>query len=175
MDTNKSKNNKKGESHEARNNKNNSTAQKKPFDKKKYRLQKYSNKYKVDQWEDRRKKAVLRNFYKDLRKEQGTIPDTLKLLKKPEDGSVENRSSVKKKSPFFAAKEEFRKKKAEKQAKKELLLKSKEERAEALNKYKEKKKETYKKLSKKTKKGQPVMKDRLEMLLEKIKQSTSTE
>ncbi|XP_043269457.1 thyroid transcription factor 1-associated protein 26 homolog isoform X2 [Venturia canescens] len=174
MDTNKSKNNKKGESHEARNNKNNSTAQKKPFDKKKYRLQKYSNKYKVDQWEDRRKKAVLRNFYKDLRKEQGTIPDTLKLLKKPEDGSVEN-SSVKKKSPFFAAKEEFRKKKAEKQAKKELLLKSKEERAEALNKYKEKKKETYKKLSKKTKKGQPVMKDRLEMLLEKIKQSTSTE
>lgn len=33
--------------------------------------------------------------------------------------------------------------------------------------------ETYKKLSKKTKKGQPVMKDRLEMLLEKIQQQVS--
>ena len=33
--------------------------------------------------------------------------------------------------------------------------------------------QTYKKLSKKTKKGQPVMKDRLEMLLEKIQQQVS--
>lgn len=30
----------------------------------------------------------------------------------------------------------------------------------------------YKKLSKKTKKGQPVMKDRMELLFEKIQQST---
>lgn len=42
---------------------------------------------------------------------------------------------------------------------------------EALNKYKQKKTEKYKKLSKKTKKGQPVMKYRLEMLLEKIEKN----
>ena len=49
----------------------------------------------------------------------------------------------------------------------------KTEKEEALKKYKEKKMQTYKKLSKKTKKGQPVMKDRLEMLLEKIQQQVS--
>lgn len=68
----------------------------KKFDKKKYRLQKYSNKYKgmyirciyatdrlssqfystlaslpsVNQWEERRKKAVLRGFYKELEKDR---------------------------------------------------------------------------------------------------------
>lgn len=63
----------------------------KKFDKKRYRLQKYSNKYKgtytvyatnrltfiqrflfalVNQWEERRKKAVLREFYKELKKDQ---------------------------------------------------------------------------------------------------------
>lgn len=65
------------------------------FDKKKYRLQKYSNKYKsmymiypsdglfywffffnihffalVNQWEEKRKKAVLRGYYKELKKDQ---------------------------------------------------------------------------------------------------------
>lgn len=74
---------------------------KKPFNKKKYRIQKYSNEYKstfpnyasnviyrlsflkvikyyfliilfltVNQWEERRKKAILRNFYKELNKDQ---------------------------------------------------------------------------------------------------------
>ena len=49
----------------------------------------------------------------------------------------------------------------------------KTEKEEALKKYKEKRMQTYKKLSRKTKKGQPVMKDRLEMLLEKIQQQVS--
>lgn len=67
----------------------------KKFDKKKYRLQKYSNKYKsmystytsnrliycffniylfalVNQWEERRKKAVLRGYYKELKRDQQT-------------------------------------------------------------------------------------------------------
>lgn len=71
--------------------------EKKPFDKKKYRLQKYSNKHKsestscmyiiqvtlvqicfliniysyaVNQWEERRKKAVLREFHKELKRNQ---------------------------------------------------------------------------------------------------------
>ncbi len=46
-----------------------------------------------------------------------------------------------------------------------------EERTEAINKYKERKAERYKVLSKKTKKGQPVMAGRMELLLQKI-QST---
>lgn len=41
----------------------------------------------------------------------------------------------------------------------------------ALNKYKQKKKEKYKKLSAKTSKGQPLMKNRIELLLEEIQSS----
>lgn len=47
------------------------------------------------------------------------------------------------------------------------------EREEALKKYKEKRMQTYKQLSRKTKKGQPVMNVRLEMLLEKIQQQVA--
>ncbi|KOX76388.1 Thyroid transcription factor 1-associated protein 26 like protein, partial [Melipona quadrifasciata] len=64
-------------------------------------------------------------------------------------------------------------KKDEKRKQKEEALRVKTEKEEALQKYKEKRMQTYKKLSKKTKKGQPVMKDRLEMLLEKIQQQVS--
>jgi len=52
--------------------------------------------------------------------------------------------------------------------KKAELEKKKAEKDEKLKEYKAKKAEKFKKLSKKTRKGQPVMKDRLEMLLEKI-------
>ena len=52
-------------------------------------------------------------------------------------------------------------------------MQSKAEREEAMKKYKENKFEKNKKFFKKTKKGQPVMKDRLELLLEKIQESTS--
>ena len=47
-----------------------------------------------------------------------------------------------------------------------------EERVEALKEYKRKKEEKFKVLSRKTKRGQPVMGARMEMLLEKIQQST---
>lgn len=47
----------------------------------------------------------------------------------------------------------------------------KEERRKALKKYKEKKMQAFKVLSKKNKKGQPVMKGRIEMLLEKIQEN----
>lgn len=49
----------------------------------------------------------------------------------------------------------------------------KAEREEALRNYKEKKMRNFKVLSKKTRKGQPVMKGRIEMLLEKIQRSTT--
>lgn len=48
----------------------------------------------------------------------------------------------------------------------------KAEREEALQKYKEKKKNIFKVLSKRTKKGQPVMKGRLQLLAEKIQNLT---
>lgn len=60
---------------------------------------------------------------------------------------------------------------SEKLKKKEEIKRKQLEKEEALKKYKEKRAETYKKLCKKTKKGQPVMKDRMELLLQKI-QST---
>lgn len=66
---------------------------------------------------------------------------------------------------------EFQRKKEEKQHQKTGILKKINERKDALKKYKETKAEKYKKLSKKTKKGQPVMKDRLEMLLQKIQEN----
>ena len=84
---------------------------------------------------------------------------------------VFNFSSSKNKNPFFAAREEFLKKKNEKQEKQEELLRIKNEREEAIKKYREKKMEVYKKLSKKTKKGQPIMRERMQLLFEKIQQS----
>ncbi|XP_033326937.1 uncharacterized protein LOC117220774 [Megalopta genalis] len=141
----------------------------KPFDKKKYRAQKYSNKYKINQWEERRKKAILRNYYKDLDKSQRQDPKfSLKTANQNEDNQP-----TKKVSAFYKAKQEYLRKKDEKRKRIEEIVRTKAERQEALNKYKQKRTQTYKKLSKKTKKGQPVMKDRLEMLLEKIQNQVS--
>ncbi|XP_011299699.1 thyroid transcription factor 1-associated protein 26 homolog [Fopius arisanus] len=146
---------------------------KKPFDKKTYRLKKYSNKYKVEQWEDRRKKAVLRGFYKDLERENKNAPSKPSLISSdnPHEENKEKQPK-KKRNAFHSAKLEFQRKLDEKKQRKEEIMRAKAEREEALQKYKQKRMENYKKLSKKTRKGQPVMKDRLEMLLEKIQQTT---
>lgn len=48
------------------------------------------------------------------------------------------------------------------------MLKRQEERRRQIKEYKEKRREKQKKFFKKTKKGQPVMKERMEVLLEKI-------
>ncbi|KAK2581097.1 hypothetical protein KPH14_007921 [Odynerus spinipes] len=143
--------------------------EKKIFDKKQYRLKTYSNKYKVDQWQERRKRAVLRDYYKELQKDQS---GKKKLSESKDDAKTENETSGAKKKPSFfdITRKEYERKKEEKKRKKEEILRVKTEREEALRKYKEKKIKTYKKLSKKTKKGQPVMKDRIELLLEKIQQ-----
>lgn len=133
------------------------------FDKKKHRLKKYSNKYKVDQWQERRKRAVLRGYYKEIPKDRCARQKGTET--KVETRSRENDTSGPKKSPSFfdVARKEYERKKEE-------TLRVKAEREEALRKYKEKKMQAYKKLSKRTKKGQPVMKDRIELLLQKIQQ-----
>ncbi|XP_063975297.1 thyroid transcription factor 1-associated protein 26 homolog [Diachasmimorpha longicaudata] len=149
------------------------TQTKKPFDKKTYRLKKYSNKYKVDQWEDRRKKAVLRGFYKELERDNKNAAS--KALLSPSNNSSEEKTAEtpkKKRNAFHSAKLEFQRKQDAKKQQNAQRARVKAEREEALQKYKQKRMDNYKKLSKKTKKGQPVMKDRLEMLLEKIQQNT---
>ncbi|CAH0551705.1 unnamed protein product [Brassicogethes aeneus] len=47
-----------------------SQKERRPFDKKAWRLKKYSKKYKLDQWEDKRKKAVLRGYYRNLKDDE---------------------------------------------------------------------------------------------------------
>lgn len=80
---------------------------------------------------------------------------------------------MKKGYAFFKAKQEYQRKEREKRERIEDAIRVKAEREEALRNYKEKKMRNFKILSKKTKKGQPVMRGRIEMLLEKIQQSTT--
>ncbi len=63
--------------------------------------------------------------------------------------------------------------KAKRKLEKEAALKKQAEIKAALDKYKRKKTLKFKKLSAKTSKGQPIMKNRIEMLLEKIQQTAS--
>ncbi|XP_029163143.1 thyroid transcription factor 1-associated protein 26 homolog [Nylanderia fulva] len=140
----------------------------KKFDKKKYRLQKYSNKYKIDQWEEKRKKAVLRGFYKELAKDQQNSQSS--SLNKPKNTN-EISNSKSKSYAFYKAKQEYKRKQEDKKRRIEDAIRVKAEREEALRKYKEKKLQNFRVLSRKTRKGQPVMKGRIEMLLEKIQQS----
>ncbi|KAF2896618.1 hypothetical protein ILUMI_09561 [Ignelater luminosus] len=178
---------------------------KKPFDKKKWRLQKYSKKYKLQQWEEKRKKAVLHQYYKqvkddepkfdvkkiyeqykdededDVNKQEETenennlnrdIVEEQHNLAKDEPGESEiNAMTTRKKKAFKKAHLEYKRIQEEKQQKKEEIKTKKAEKAEALKQYKQKKLEKYKKLNKKTKKGQPIMKYRMEMLLEQIQKS----
>lgn len=163
---------------------------KKPFDKKTYRLKKYSKKYKLEKWEEQRKKKLLHTYYKDIKNdpEAGTYKpisfdeDTVdsnqevgKFVRHPDliekENSMKNDAiQLKNKDPFWKAKEQYNKIKQDKIQKKQDVEKIKEEKRQKLEEYKKKKQDRFKKLSKKTKKGQPVMTGRLELLLEKIQQ-----
>ncbi|XP_066590968.1 thyroid transcription factor 1-associated protein 26 homolog [Prorops nasuta] len=140
------------------------------LDKKAYRLKKYSNRFKVEQWKEKRKKAAIKELANDMQKSQpGSLPPSTVNLKSSKDRTRQPEGKQKY-NAFFKAKQEFIRKKEEKRKKKEEALLNKTKKDEALKKYKEKKIQAFKKLSKKTKKGQPVMKDRLQMLYEKIQQ-----
>lgn len=157
---------------------------KKPFDKKAYRLKKYSKKYKLEQWEEQRKKQLLRNYYKEVKNEPAAgsykpinfdedVTDSNqevgRYVKHPD--VLEKEKVQKRKDPFWQAKQQYNKIKQDKHRKKEEIEKAKDEKNQKLQEYKKKKQERFKKLSKKNKKGQPVMTGRLEMLLEKIQTS----
>ncbi|XP_071452641.1 thyroid transcription factor 1-associated protein 26 homolog [Hetaerina americana] len=140
---------------------------KKPFDKKKWRERTYSKKFKIQQWEERRKKGIIREYLKELKKSK-LETSSLHTDNQRITSSAGESSGKRKPSAYQFAQQEYERKKQEKQQRREEAIRRKAEKQEALEKYKQKKMERYKKLSKKTKKGQPVMKDRIEMLLEKI-------
>ncbi|CAH2097560.1 unnamed protein product [Euphydryas editha] len=159
--------------------------EKKPFDKKAYRLKKYSKKYKLEKWEEQRKKRMLREYQKNTKDDPMTGSykpisfdgDTIdansnigRFVKHPDilEKEIEN---ARKTDPYTRAKEKFNRIKQEKIEKQQAMEKAKQERMQKLQEYKKKKNERFKKLSKKTKKGQPVMTGRLELLLEKIQGS----
>lgn len=154
---------------------------KKPFDKKAYRLKKYSKKYKLEQWEEQRKKRLMRDYQKELKHEivSGTYKPVSfdedvtdgslgKYVRHPDIIEKEKVAIKTKRDPFQRAKEQYNKVKQEKERKKQEIERVKEERNQKLQEYKKKKHERFKKLSKKTKKGQPMMMGRLELMLEKI-------
>lgn len=154
-----------------------------PFDKKAYRLKKYSKKYKLEQWEEKRKKKLLYDYHKTIKndpmlgsyKPKSFDEDNTdandhaigKFVRHP-DLIEEKKVEKGKKDPYKKAKEHLEKVKQEKLQKQQEKEKSKLEKAQKLQEYKKKKQDRFKKLSKKTKRGQPVMTGRLELLLEKI-------
>lgn len=73
---------------------------------------------------------------------------------------------------FFKAKQEFIKKQEEQRRSKDEFARKHKEREEAMKKYKENKLKKLKIISQKTKKGQPLMKNRMKFLLEKIQQGS---
>lgn len=179
---------------------------KKPFDKKTYRIKKYSNKYKLDKWEENRRKTVLKKYYKDLKndpkygnykpfdfdnaqmsasddeepeEESEAAPvvqkkpreapeEEIKYVMHPDAMDTFRKKQKSKNQPFRRAQQELNRLRDEKNEIKEAAVTAKQERAAALASYKLKKSEKFKKLSKKTKTGQPLMKDRMQMLLENI-------
>lgn len=155
--------------------------QKKPFDKKQWRLQKYSNKYKVEEWENKRKKIMTRRYNKVLKKQPSF--DVQKIYEEAErdaqtiekfegQDSVEtSENSNKKKGRGRNYAEKIESWKEDKEKKREEAEKRKAEKMAALEAYRQKKVQKNRILTKKTSKGQPIMKGRLELLLQQIQES----
>ena len=137
---------------------------KKPFDKKKWRENKYSHKVKLEKWTENRNKAVQRKYFRMLKKETfGNGANAVPLGAK----STTPKSFKKTKEDF-----EKRKKQAERKQRSEEKQKRFKEKQEAIKAYKQEKHRKYKILSKKNKHGQPSMAGRMQLLYEKIKKSS---
>jgi hypothetical protein len=136
---------------------------KKPFDKKKFRENKYSHKVKLDKWTEKRNTAMQRKYFRMLKKDTvGNGANAIPLGQ----GSAPKKSFKKTKEDF-----EKRKKQAERKQRVEEKQKRFKEKQEAIKLYKQEKNRKYKILSKKNKHGQPSMAGRMQLLYEKIKQS----
>lgn len=154
--------------------------EKKPFDKKQYRFKKYSKKYKLQQWEEKRKNSLLHEYHQSLKNDDEPKFDVQKIYEQYEERFDENNVNVSKtdipeqkhkKKLFLKPHERYQLLREEKQKKMEEFKQRREERENAILQAKKKRIEKNKKLSQKTKKGQPIMKYRMEMLLEQIEKS----
>ncbi|KAJ2941424.1 hypothetical protein O0L34_g3632 [Tuta absoluta] len=143
--------------------------EKKQFDKKTYRLKKYSKKYKLEQWEEQRKKKLKREYEKTMKKDPmmgsykpvsfdeditDSNQDVGKFVRHPdlienEEPEIQD-NQQKKKDPFQNAKEQYNKVKQNKLQKQQEIEQAREEKRKKLQEYKKKKQERFKKLSKKT-------------------------
>ncbi|EFX88179.1 hypothetical protein DAPPUDRAFT_221383 [Daphnia pulex] len=144
---------------------------KRNFNKKKWRETQYSHKERVSEWESKRKEAVKRKYRKMLKKDESTSSvQTTYQLYNAEEGNVNGYSEPPRQrlSEFQRAKLEYERiqgLKEEARLEREQKIK---EREIAIMKSKQMRLERIKKLTQKTKKGQPVMKGRIEILLQKI-------
>ena len=142
------------------------TKTKKPFDKKKWRENKYSHKAKLDKWTENKNKAMQRKYFRMLKKENcGNGANATPLG---------NRKSMGSKASYKKTKEEFekRQKQAENKQRREDKEKKFKEKQEAIKLYKQEKARKYKLLSKTNRHGQPSMSGKIQLLYEKIKNCT---
>jgi len=152
---------------------------KKPFNKAEWRAKKYGHGHKVDQWRDKHKMSMARSYHKMLKKEEkkalhlkgGTSknPNLEPIGDKRSFGT--DMKAHTSKSGFSRAKNKFEEKIAQREKKKEEFIQRQKEKEEAIKKYKEKKAMKMKVLKAKTKRGQPVMAGRMELLLAQIEKS----
>ena len=141
---------------------------KKPFNKKVWRDKKYGHSHKVDQWKEKHKIAAKMKLKRVMKKEQKDNPNFVPLQQKK--FSHLNGDHKLKPNSLSKAKDQFKKKMSQKELKKEEFIKNQKEKEEAMKKYKEKKAARLKVLNAKTKRGQPKMGGRIELLLAQIEE-----
>jgi hypothetical protein len=144
----------------------------------KWRSQKYSVKSKLDNWKFQRKNYMFHKYRKEQNRAQnaGIQFDVKKIYDEEkneltEHGDSEGGIEDFRTKAFVKQSERILQSKEEKEQRKFELLKMKVEREASKKKSKKERLEKYKKLNRKTIKGQPVMKGRMEHLLEKIQKS----
>ncbi|KAK6625951.1 hypothetical protein RUM43_006250 [Polyplax serrata] len=133
--------------------------QKKIFNKKKWREQKYSSKAKVLKWENIKRKQALRQYNKQLKKSGINFKDN-------EDRKLDRNTNFV--GALKRAQLQFEKIKQEKERKRQEKELDRQQREAALKAYKEKKAMRNEKLFQKMRNGRVSMKGRLELMLEKI-------
>ncbi|XP_040573615.1 uncharacterized protein [Lepeophtheirus salmonis] len=131
--------------------------------KKSWRENTYGKKNKVDEWKTQNRKKLEYRYFKMLKKE-GIDKQNANLTP---IGAEKNN--------FKKVKEDFKKRKliAEKKVREDEKKMRFLEKQKAKEAYQKKKAEKFKILSQRTRKGQPLMKGRLQLLYEKIKENSS--
>ncbi|XP_054711695.1 thyroid transcription factor 1-associated protein 26-like [Uloborus diversus] len=118
--------------------------------------------------EDNKKKAIVREYWKMQKGPKSRNPNYSRI-------AIPYRDFQNKMTPLKKAQQEYEARKAKREQLKEFQKQKRQEKEEAIKKYLKKKQDNFKKISKKTKYGQPVMSGRIEVLLEKIQSSISSE